>query len=179
MNKENFNAHDEHELIDVEAYTRDGKEIPHGKKYKIRVDGLEVILHHHEVTGDEILVAAGKIPTECYSLYIKLKHCDFDLIRPHEKVDLSEKKVEHFITKPPVVFHYTVDKEPETTEEETLTPNQILDLAGITPVKDYYLVRVNKDGSQISYKGKMDISIKMECPAVNYISVFNGETPVS
>lgn len=102
-----------------------------------------------------------------------------ELVRPHEKVDLTEKGVEHFVTKPPVVFYYTVDKEPETTEEIELTPNQILELAGITPVEDYYLVRVNSDGSQVSYKDSPNTPIKMECPAVKFISVFKGETPVS
>jgi hypothetical protein len=60
-----------------------------------------------------------------------------------------------------------------------MTPNQILEDAGITPVKDYYLVRINPDGSQDSFKDTPDNPIKMVCPAVKFVSAFRGETPVS
>lgn len=176
---QNLKAQSAEDVIDVAAFTEAGKKPPHGKKYQITVDGKKLVFDHHVVTGEEILIASGKTPVECHSLYIKLRHCDMDLVRPGDKVDLIEKGVEHFVTKPPIVFHYTVDKEPETTEEQELTPNQILELAGITPVKDYYLVRVNSDGTQVSYKDNPDTPIRMECPAVKFISVFKGETPVS
>lgn len=168
------------EIIILEEYTNNGQKPPHGKRYQVMVDDKKVIFDKAVVTGEEVLKAAGLLPTECYSLYLKLKGCDFELIRPHEEVDLVERNgVEHFISKPPIVFHYSVDNEPETTEDLQLTANQILELAGILPVKDYYLVRVNQDGSQVSYKDTADTPIKMECPAVKYISVFRGETPVS
>ncbi|UAY51294.1 multiubiquitin domain-containing protein [Ferruginibacter albus] len=179
MIEQNSGASDAIEIIDVEEYIINGRKPPHGKRYRIRVDGKKIVFDHHIVTGEEILRVAELLPVECYSLYLKEKGCDFELIRPHEKVDLIERLVEHFVSKPPVVFNYFVDNEPETTEEEELTPNQILELAGILPVKDYYLVRVNKDGSQISYKDTPNKPIRMECPAVHYISVFKGETPVS
>lgn len=179
MKEQNSGASDAIEIIDVEEYINSGKKIPRGKRYRIIVDDKRIVLDHEIVTGEEILKAAGLLPVECFSLYLKVKGCDFELIRPHEKVDLAENGVEHFVSKPPIVFHYFVDDESETTEEQQLTPNQILDLAGITPVKDYYLVRVNKDSSQVSYKDTPDKPIKMECPAVHYISVFKGETPVS
>lgn len=179
MKEQNSGAQDANEIIDVEEYITSGKKIPKGKKYRIRVDEKKVLLDHEIVTGEEILKSAGLLPIECYSLYLKEKGCDFKLIRSHDKIDLSDEGVEHFISNPPVVFNYFVDNEPETTEEDELIPDQILELAGITPVKDYYLVRVNKDGSQISYKDTPDKPIKMECPAVNYISIFRGEMPVS
>lgn len=174
---ENQNLHEE--VIDLEAYALESRKPPHGKKYKVKIDDIHYVFDHHIVTGQEILEKAGKTPVECHSLYIKLRHCDFDLIGLHDKVDLIEKAVEHFVTKPPVVFHYTVDKEPETTEDKELTPNQILELAGILPVKDYYIVQINPDGSQTSYKGSPEKPIKMKCPAMHFVSVFNGETPVS
>lgn len=170
---------DAQEIIDIEEYLSNGKKPPRGKKYTVKVDGQKITFDHEVVTGEEVLNAAGLKPVECYSLYLKEKGCDFELVRSHEKIDLVEKGVEQFVSKPPLVFHYFVDDEPETTEENQLTPNQILELAGISPVKDYYLVRVNKDGSQISYRDTPDTPIKIECPAVRYISVFRGETPVS
>ncbi|MBY0482417.1 MAG: multiubiquitin domain-containing protein [Chitinophagaceae bacterium] len=175
--KENEQA--EVKIIDIELYTREGKVPAIGKRYKVKVDNEPYIFDYHEVTGDEILMKASKLPIECHSLFIKLKGCEFELIRPHQKVDLTSGGTEHFVTKPPVVFHYTVDKEPETTEEAEMTPNQILAAAGIEPVKDYYLVQLDPDGTQHSYKGHGNDPIRMKCPALHFVSVFNGETPVS
>jgi hypothetical protein len=41
------------------------------------------------------------------------------------------------------------------------------------------LVRINADGSQDSYQKYPDKPIRMVCPAVKFVSVFKGETPVS
>ncbi len=177
--KKEETAQGANEVIDLAAHTKSDKKPPVGKKYEVIVDGEKYVFDHHVVTGKEVLDKAGKIPAECHSLYLKLKHCDFELIKLHDKVDLIEKGVEHFITKPPLVYHYFVDDEPETTEEKELTPNQILELAGITPVSDYYLVQILSDGTQISYKDSPTTPIKMKCPAMKFVSVFRGETPVS
>lgn len=177
--KKEESAQGANEVIDLDAYTKSDKKPPVGKKYKVIIDKEPYIFDHHIVTGKEVLEKAGKTPIECHSLYLKLKHCDFELIKPTDKVDLTEKGVEHFITKPPVVFHYTVDSEPETTDQKELTPDQILEAAGITPVSDYYLVQINPDGSQTSYKDTPNIPIKMKCPAMKFASIFRGETPVS
>jgi hypothetical protein len=40
-------------------------------------------------------------------------------------------------------------------------------------------VQVLHDGEQISYLGKGNEPIKMRCPGPKFISVFNGEVPVS
>src|SRR5436190_9870993 len=119
-------------IIDVEAFTKEGKRPPHRKKYKVKVGSDFFIFDHHIVTGLEILEKAGIRPLECYWLYQKLKGCDFEKIDLTEKVDLSGGNVEHFVVKPTEVFHYFVDAEPETTDQKTLTPNQILENAGIT-----------------------------------------------
>lgn len=179
MEKEKKDDNGANETIDLAAYTESGKKPPVGKKYGVIVDEQKYIFDHHIVTGKEVLEKAGKLPVECHSLYLKLKHCDFKLIGLTDKVDLTEKGVEHFVTKPPVVFHYFVDNERESTEEKELTPNQILELAGITPVSDYYLVQILPDGKQISYKDSPTTPIKMKCPAMKFVSVFRGETPVS
>jgi Multiubiquitin len=167
------------EIIDLEAYTKSDKKPPVGKKYKVKIDNEYFVFDHHIVTGKEILEKAGKTPIECYSLYQKLKHRDFEKIDFDEKVDLIKHAIEHFVVKPPEIFHYILDDEPETTDKKELTPNQILELAGITPVSDYYLVQINHDGSQISYKDTPTTPIKMHCPTMKFVSVFRGETPVS
>lgn len=166
------------EVIDLEAYTKSGKKPPVGKRYRIKIGDEYYVFDHQVVNGRQILEKAGKTPVECHTLYQKLKDCDFEKIRPDEKVDLGRPGIEHFVVKPPEVFHYTVDDEPETTEEKFLTANQILRNAGLKP-EDYYLVQVFPNGSQESYLDKPEKPIEMKCPGLKFISVFRGETPVS
>ena len=166
------------EIIDLEAYTKADKRPPTGKKYKVKIGDDYFVFDHHLVKGKELLGKAGKIPVECHTLYQKLKGCDFEKVSENENVDLSKPGIEHFVVKPPEVFHYLVDDEPETTDEKFLTANQILENAGLKPL-DYYLVQVFADGSQKSYKDIPDQRIEMKCPGEKFISVFRGETPVS
>jgi hypothetical protein len=167
------------DIVDLEMSAKEGKTPPHGKRYRVRIDNEHFIFDHHLTTGKEILEKARKVPVECHSLYQKFRNCDFEKIDLNETVDLSKPGIEHFVVKPPEVFYYTVDDEPETTDQKTLTANQMLELAGITPVTDYYLVHIKPDGSQISYKDRPDTPIQMECPAMKFVSAFRGETPVS
>lgn len=173
------NSTKSNETIDLEAFAQSDKKVPVGKKYKVKIDNDFFVFDHHLVTGKEILEKAQKIPIECYTLYQKFKHCDFEKIDSNAKVDLTKPGIEHFVVKPPEIFHYTVDAEPETTDEKQLTPNQILELAGITPVNNYYLVQINQDGSQTSYKDRPTESIRMVCPSAKFISVYQGEMTVS
>lgn len=174
---EGYDPHDD--IIDVEAFTTEGKKPPIGKKYKVKIGSHYFIFDYNVVTGKELLEKASITPIECFWLYQKLTGCDFEKIDPTEKVDLAKGGVEHFVVKPTEVFNYFVDSEPETTDQQELTPNQMLEAAGLTPVADYYLVRINPDGSQTSLKDSPSTPFKMVCPAVKFISAFRGETNVS
>ena len=167
------------EVIDIEIFTRDGRIPPHGKHYKVKVGAHYFVFHQQWVTGKEILEKAGYTSLECHWLFQLIRGCELERVELDQKVDLARPGIEHFLVTPTEVFQYTVDGEPETTVHKELTPNQILEDAGIKPVSDYYLVKVNADGSQISYKDKPDTPITMVCPAVKFVSVFKGETPVS
>lgn len=181
MEKEKFDsdAQGAKEVIDVATYTINDKKPPVGKSYKVKIDDASFVFDHQLVTGKDILEKAGKTPVECFTLYQKLKHSDFEKIDINETVNLAKPGIEHFTVKPPEVFYYTVDEEPETTDQKELTPNQILELPGIKPVSDYYLVQINPDGSQTSYRETPTNSIIMKCPAMRFVSIFRGETPVS
>ncbi len=74
------------------------------------------------------------------------------------------------------VFEYTVDDEPQSTDQHTLTPNQILTRAGIDPAT-HYLVEI-VGNTQRSYQGKPDVPIHMH-QHMKFVSVFTGPTPVS
>lgn len=167
------------DVVDVEAYTKADKKPPMGKKYRVKIGDHPFVFDHHLVTGKELLEKSGNTPVECRTLYQKLKGCDFEKISPTETVDLSKPGIEHFVVKPPEVFHYTVDGEPETTAEKKLSPIQILEAAGVDPVNDYYLVLVNPDGSQVSYKDKPNDPLEMRCPGLKFISVYKSATEVA
>ena len=178
--KENLGGQEPHDdIIDLEAYTKEGKKPPVGKTYKVKIGDHHYVFDHHIVTGRELLEKAGITPIECFWLYLKLKNCDFEKIDLTEKVDLAKGGIEHFVGKPTEVFNYFVDNEPETTALKELTPNQMLEAAGLTPVSDYYIVRINPDGSQTSLKDSPNTAMKMVCPAIKFISAFRGETNVS
>lgn len=71
---------------------------------------------------------------------------------------------------------YTVDGEPQTTTEQSLTPRAILTAAGINP-ETHYLVEV-KGNTTVSYKDKPDEALHMH-QHMKFISSSMGPTPVS
>ena len=73
-------------------------------------------------------------------------------------------------------FQYTVDDEPYSTSEHTLTARQILQLAGKDP-NNYYLKQI-KGQHQESYKDKLDEPIQMH-QHMKFITIYNGSTGVS
>jgi hypothetical protein len=81
----------------------------------------------------------------------------------------ASKKHEH-------VIRFSVDDEPVETTEHTLTPRQILTLAGIDS-DNHYLVRI-EGRSQHSYKDAPDTPIEVH-EGEKFISVATGPTPVS
>ncbi len=149
------------------------------KTFKVKINEKFFYFEKKLVTGCEILEKSENMPVECYTLYQKFKKGDFEKIDLNEEVDLSQIGVERFVVKPPEIFHYFVDDEPESTEQKELTPNQILELAGINPVEDFYIVQIFEDRSQLSYQEKPNENITMVCPAMRFISVFRGETQVA
>lgn len=137
--------------------------------FKVRINENEFLFLESIVTGKQILKKAGKEPLECYTLYQKLKECDFERISLDDVVDLSNPGIEHFVTKDPEVFNYTVDEEPETTDKKTLTPTEILKLNAIDP-NTSYLVQLNHDGTETDYAYRPDEPIKMICTGMKFVS---------
>jgi hypothetical protein len=140
-----------------------------GETYEIQVNDNIYHFPEPKVTGQQILEKAKLVPIECYYLYRKLKGCDFEKISLEETVDLSDPGIERFITKEPEVFRYTVDGEPETTDRKTLTPAEILKLAGIDP-QERYLIQVLPDGKHIEYAFQLEESITLKCPGLTFIT---------
>jgi Prokaryotic E2 family E/Multiubiquitin len=139
------------------------------KENKIIVDNKIITFYEKIVSEKQILEKACKVPVECFSLYQKLKGCDFEKISLDELVNISNPEIEHFITKEPDIFNYTVDGEPETTDKKFLTPTEILKLDAINP-NDAYLVQINHDGTETEYAYLPDEKIKMVCTGMKFVS---------
>jgi hypothetical protein len=148
------------------------------KGYAIQVNDFHLAFHDPIVTGKQIIKEAGFEPVECYVIYQKFKDCDFERVPPDEKIDLSKPGPEKFVVKPTDIFHYTIDNEPETSDEKFMNAKEILEAAGLDP-KDYYMVEIFPNQQQKSYKDHPDEPIELKCPGNKFISVFKGETPVS
>lgn len=161
------------EVINLQEYSKTDRKPPVGKRYQVLVDQELIIIDKEKATGREILLKAGKKPPECFSLYLKRKGCEPDRISLDELVDLTSPGVEIFFTKPPEIFFYDMDNEPETTDAKEMTPAQIMVAAGVDP-KKHYLMQVFENGDQIKYKDNPEQPIKMRCPRMKFFSVLNG-----
>lgn len=74
------------------------------------------------------------------------------------------------------VIHYTVNDEPQQTQEQSLTPKEIMTLAGINPDENY-LVGIEGRHRE-SYQDKPDKPIHMH-EHQKFVTVFTGSVPVS
>ena len=74
------------------------------------------------------------------------------------------------------LIHYKVDDEPQTTNQKTLTPAQIMSSAGIDPKTNYLEQIIGHDF--ISYKDNPDQSIEMK-NGMRFIAKQIGPMPVS
>jgi len=88
------------EIIDIEQYAKDGKEIPQAKHYRIRIDKEHYVLDVPEMTGRDLLNLAGKIPPERFALYQKLHGGQPKKVELDEIADFRTPGVERFMTLP-------------------------------------------------------------------------------
>lgn len=89
----------ENEIIDVAEHHKNGKPVPAGKSYKIIIDKESYILHTPIVTGRQLLELAKKLPVERFAIYLK-EGRERTRIQLDEKIDISDRKVERFVTLP-------------------------------------------------------------------------------
>src|SRR3569833_430135 len=90
----------EDEIIDIEWCTLQGHTPPKGRKYRILIDRKPYVVHHHTVTGKELLELAGKTPYKNYQIRQKFKHGKVTTIGYDQVVDLTEHGIEKFKTLP-------------------------------------------------------------------------------
>lgn len=88
------------EIIDLEAYSKEGKPVPKEKKYRIKIDREVYVVEKECMTGRELLALAGKNPPEKYQLNMKLNGGKVEPISLDEKVCFTKPGVEKFMTLP-------------------------------------------------------------------------------
>ena len=88
------------EIIDIEQYAKQGKKIPHAKKYRIRIDKDHYVVDVSEMTGRALLELAEKKPVERFAIYQKLHGGKTKKIELDEVADFRAPGVERFMTLP-------------------------------------------------------------------------------
>jgi hypothetical protein len=93
---------DMEQIIDIESFAKEGKEIPTGPKirYQIRIDGERYLMDKRHPTGRELLIKAEKTPPDGYRVDQKLRGGATKEIKLDQEVDLAAPGVERFITIP-------------------------------------------------------------------------------
>ncbi len=84
------------EIVDLEEYAKLGKRPPLAKGYRIRVNGEPFVVHEPTPTGRAILTLAGLLPTESYTLRVKMAGEKPHKVGLDETVDLRRHGVEKF-----------------------------------------------------------------------------------
>lgn len=86
------------DVVDLEAYFAAQRPVPHGKKYRIRIDKQFYVVHVTELTGRQILELAGKTP-EKFLLRQKTRS-GVEPVRPDQIVSFVAPGIERFMTIP-------------------------------------------------------------------------------
>lgn len=85
------------DIIDVEEHVKAGKPVPRARRYRIRIDRVQYVVDHAELTGREILRLAGKTPEE-YILSQKIRGGHVRTIEADDRINVAEPGVERFMT---------------------------------------------------------------------------------
>jgi len=88
------------EIIEIEVFVKNGQQPPLAKGYVIRVDKERIVVHHHEITGRQILELAHKTPPDSYILREIFSGGRSEIVGLNQIVDLHRHKVEKFKTLP-------------------------------------------------------------------------------
>ncbi len=88
------------EIIEIEIYTKKGKEIPKCERYKIRIDNEKYVVEKDEMTGRQLLELAESQPVNQFAIFQRLKGGQTQKIEYNEVVSFRSKGIERFMTLP-------------------------------------------------------------------------------
>lgn len=84
------------EIVDLDSYARAGKKPPKARAYRIRVNNEPFVFDEPKPTGREILIKAGLVPPENYTLRVKMAGQKPRKVELDERVDLRQPGIEKF-----------------------------------------------------------------------------------
>ncbi len=84
------------EIADLEEYAQKGKQPPHCRGYRLKVNGQAYVVENPIITGREVLVLADKTPPENYTLRVKIAGHRPTKIDLEEAVNLRSPGIEKF-----------------------------------------------------------------------------------
>ncbi len=93
------NVNQAKEVVDLEAYAREGKSVPLGQAYRIKVGKEYFTATTSTMMGRDILTLAGKTPPERHILQRKIKD-QVTRVALDQPVDFTETGLERFMTIP-------------------------------------------------------------------------------
>lgn len=115
------NVENHEEYIDLEAFVREGKNIPKGRKFLLRIDRKLYKWDEECITGRQLLQLAGKTPVERFQVNQRFRFGRVEEVQLDEKVDLATCGVERFMTLPldqtegrPLARAFSLPEEDET-----------------------------------------------------------------
>jgi len=96
----NPNKSNESEIVDVESYAREGKEVPPGHQYMILIDRQKFTVNQECMTGREILTLAGKSPVERFQLNVRIHGGKVEKVGYDQVICFTRPGIEKFMTIP-------------------------------------------------------------------------------
>jgi hypothetical protein len=127
--------------IDILEYLEQGKEIPHGRHYRTKVDCEVVRVDTLTPTGETLLRKVGK--RHCaYELIAEFHHCENQVVEPDETIDLRTHGLKGFITAHREIVKVFFGKDGYSIERGKRSVAEILKLVGKTP--DTYMLLEEK-----------------------------------
>lgn len=146
------------------------------RTFRFVVDGLSLEWPQRHVTGLTVKRLARK--DEDIELLLELEDSPDRVVEDDDVVDLGERGVEHFKTRPargPLIIF--VDGEPFEAPARVMTPNDIIRQAAGKDPGNFYLVQITRDG-KVSYQDKGDQPIRLR-KGMRFQVIAVGPTPVS
>lgn len=86
------------DVVDIEEFFVSGRQVPAGRKYRIRIDKQRYVVDVSHMTGRQILTLAGKTPEK--SLLRQKVHGSVVAVGPDDDVSFLAPGVERFMTIP-------------------------------------------------------------------------------
>lgn len=87
------------EIIKLEEYSKEGKPVPSGRRYEIRIDKDNYVVDRECMTGRELLELAKKVPYTKFQINQKTRGAVVK-IGYDEKVCFTDPGIERFMTIP-------------------------------------------------------------------------------